>query len=80
MAEGRCPAAASVEALRRAELEALAGAELASSAKGAAWSWASDEDHPPALAGGARRWCSMEDCGTAEKMRRYVARRAASRR
>jgi predicted RNA-binding Zn ribbon-like protein len=25
---------------------------------------------------GSRRWCSMEDCGTAEKMRRYVARRA----
>ncbi len=24
----------------------------------------------------SRRWCSMEDCGTAEKMRRYVARRA----
>lgn len=27
----------------------------------------------------SRRWCSMEDCGTAEKMRRYVARRAARR-
>jgi predicted RNA-binding Zn ribbon-like protein len=27
-----------------------------------------------------RRWCTMEDCGTQEKMRRYVARRAASRR
>ena len=25
---------------------------------------------------GSRRWCSMEDCGTAEKIRRYVARRA----
>jgi len=25
----------------------------------------------------SRRWCSMEDCGTAEKIRRYVARRAA---
>jgi predicted RNA-binding Zn ribbon-like protein len=24
----------------------------------------------------SRRWCSMEDCGTAEKIRRYVARRA----
>jgi predicted RNA-binding Zn ribbon-like protein len=23
-----------------------------------------------------RRWCSMEDCGTSEKVRRYVARRA----
>ncbi|GIE36703.1 hypothetical protein Ait01nite_097480 [Actinoplanes italicus] len=23
----------------------------------------------------SRRWCSMEDCGTAEKMRRYVAAR-----
>jgi len=28
---------------------------------------------------GSRRWCSMEDCGKAEKMRRYVARRAARR-
>ncbi len=25
----------------------------------------------------SRRWCSMEDCGTAEKIRRYVAQRAA---
>lgn len=25
----------------------------------------------------SRRWCSMEDCGTAEKMRRYVATRRA---
>jgi predicted RNA-binding Zn ribbon-like protein len=28
---------------------------------------------------GSRRWCSMEDCGTSTKMRRYVARRAARR-
>jgi predicted RNA-binding Zn ribbon-like protein len=28
---------------------------------------------------GSRRWCSMEDCGTTEKSRRYVARRAAGR-
>lgn len=27
----------------------------------------------------SRRWCTMEDCGTHEKMRRYVARRAAKR-
>jgi predicted RNA-binding Zn ribbon-like protein len=27
----------------------------------------------------SRRWCSMEECGTHEKMRRYVARRAARR-
>jgi predicted RNA-binding Zn ribbon-like protein len=27
----------------------------------------------------SRRWCSMEECGTQEKMRRYVARRAARR-
>jgi predicted RNA-binding Zn ribbon-like protein len=27
----------------------------------------------------SRRWCSMDDCGTTEKMRRYVARRAAAR-
>jgi predicted RNA-binding Zn ribbon-like protein len=28
---------------------------------------------------GSRRWCSMADCGTSVKMRRYVARRAARR-
>jgi predicted RNA-binding Zn ribbon-like protein len=28
----------------------------------------------------SRRWCDMADCGTAEKMGRYVARRAAKRR
>ncbi|MFC7496057.1 MULTISPECIES: CGNR zinc finger domain-containing protein [unclassified Nocardioides] len=28
---------------------------------------------------GARRWCSMEDCGKEEKMRRYVAKRAKAR-
>ncbi len=28
----------------------------------------------------SRRWCAMEDCGTVEKMRRYIARRAAARR
>jgi predicted RNA-binding Zn ribbon-like protein len=28
---------------------------------------------------GSRRWCSMEDCGKTAKMRRYVARRQASR-
>lgn len=27
----------------------------------------------------SRRWCAMEDCGTHEKMRRYVAKRAARR-
>jgi predicted RNA-binding Zn ribbon-like protein len=27
----------------------------------------------------SRRWCTMEVCGTDEKMRRYVARRAARR-
>jgi predicted RNA-binding Zn ribbon-like protein len=27
----------------------------------------------------SRRWCSMEDCGTDAKIRRYVARRSASR-
>lgn len=25
----------------------------------------------------SRRWCSMDDCGTSEKIRRYVARRAS---
>lgn len=28
----------------------------------------------------SRRWCTMEECGTHEKMRRYVARRAATKR
>jgi predicted RNA-binding Zn ribbon-like protein len=28
---------------------------------------------------GSRRWCSMEDCGKQEKMRRYVAKRAQTR-
>lgn len=27
----------------------------------------------------SRRWCSMQDCGTEEKIRRYLARRAAAR-
>lgn len=28
---------------------------------------------------GSRRWCSMEDCGTQVKMRRYVTKRAETR-
>lgn len=28
---------------------------------------------------GSRRWCSMDDCGKQEKMRRYVTKRARSR-
>ena len=28
----------------------------------------------------SRRWCTMDDCGKSEKMRRYVERRAARRR
>jgi len=28
----------------------------------------------------SRRWCAMEDCGTHEKIRRYVTKRAAKRR
>jgi predicted RNA-binding Zn ribbon-like protein len=28
----------------------------------------------------SRRWCSMQDCGTDQKIRRYLARRAATRR
>jgi len=27
----------------------------------------------------SRRWCSMDDCGTADKMRKYMARRASAR-
>jgi predicted RNA-binding Zn ribbon-like protein len=29
---------------------------------------------------GSRRWCSMEDCGAQEKMRRYVTKRAETRK
>lgn len=29
---------------------------------------------------GSRRWCSMDDCGTQQKMQRYVAKRAEQRR
>jgi predicted RNA-binding Zn ribbon-like protein len=28
---------------------------------------------------GSRRWCAMQDCGTHQKVRRYVAKRAAAR-
>jgi predicted RNA-binding Zn ribbon-like protein len=28
---------------------------------------------------GSRRWCSMQDCGTHQKIQRYVAKRAAAR-
>jgi predicted RNA-binding Zn ribbon-like protein len=28
---------------------------------------------------GSRRWCAMEDCGTREKVQRYVTKRAAAR-
>jgi predicted RNA-binding Zn ribbon-like protein len=28
----------------------------------------------------SRRWCAMDDCGTHEKIRRYVRKRAALRR
>jgi predicted RNA-binding Zn ribbon-like protein len=27
----------------------------------------------------SRRWCAMDDCGTHEKIRRYVSRRAAKK-
>src|SRR5512142_16438 len=43
VAAGRRPAAADLDALKRAELEALAGAELAPGAAGVSWSWAGDE-------------------------------------
>jgi predicted RNA-binding Zn ribbon-like protein len=28
----------------------------------------------------SRRWCAMNDCGTHQKIRRYVSRRAAKKR
>jgi len=103
----------SLEALKRAEREALSRAKLARDGGRFAWEWRQGEDlegmlWPVAhaavglLTSGpldrlkrcaacwwlfldrsrnkSRRWCTMEDCGTHEKARRYVARRAARRR
>lgn len=104
----------SLEAVRRAERDALARARLAPMGDGRfGWEWRQGEDldgvlWPVAhsavglLTGGpldrlkhcvgcwwlfldgsrnkSRRWCTMEDCGTHEKMRRYVERRSARRR
>jgi predicted RNA-binding Zn ribbon-like protein len=47
--------------------------ERAKRCAGCAW-WFLDETR-----NGSRRWCRMEDCGTDEKIRRYVSRRAARR-
>jgi len=114
IAEGGSPGPESLEALRRAERDALARARLARAADGNfSWEWRQGEDldgvlWPVAhsatelLTSGpldrlkscvgcwwlfidnsrnkSRRWCTMEDCGTHEKMRRYVARRAARRK
>jgi predicted RNA-binding Zn ribbon-like protein len=99
-------------ALREAEREALARAELRPAGASFLWSWPErDELEAPLwplapaaielLTTGAlgrltlcgqcrwffldasknrsRRWCSMGDCGTAVKKRRYVERRRARR-
>lgn len=114
IAAGDPPPAFALEAVRRAELDGLAGAELAPVEAGAAWTWTWARDERltrpiwPAVhaavellgkgpldrvkgCGGcsflflddsknrSRRWCSMDDCGTAEKMRRFVARRRTLR-
>jgi predicted RNA-binding Zn ribbon-like protein len=103
----------SLEALKRAEREALSHASLVPEGGRFAWEWRQGEElkgvlWPVAhaatglLTSGpldrlkrcagcrwlfldgsrnkSRRWCTMEDCGTHEKMRRYVARRAARRK
>lgn len=114
LAEREIPAPERLEALRRAECEALAQARLAPGDSGGfVWEWRQGEDPDGVLwpvahaavglltsgsldrlkrcAGcrwlfidesrnKSRRWCTMEDCGTHEKVRRYVARRAARRK
>jgi predicted RNA-binding Zn ribbon-like protein len=112
VAGGRRPSLESVEALRRAETEALSRARLAPGGGGFVWEWPDERDlagmlwpvvhaatelltsgpldRVKACAGcwwlfvdesrnRSRRWCTMEECGTHEKVRRYLERRAARR-
>lgn len=59
-----------------AALELLESPELARVKRCAACRWLFVDRSKNA----SRRWCAMNDCGTNEKMRRYVARRAERRR
>jgi predicted RNA-binding Zn ribbon-like protein len=112
VARGTKPSFKSMEALRRAESEALSRARLAPSDEGFVWEWPDEGDlagvlwpvvhaatelltsgpldRVKACAGchwlfvdesknRSRRWCTMEECGTHEKVRRYLERRAARR-
>jgi predicted RNA-binding Zn ribbon-like protein len=109
-ARGAAPSSAGLSALRDAEADALAHAQLVPDGEHLAWSWDFDRDlarplRPIAHAAielltgarlervkacggcrylfvdasknGSRRWCAMEDCGTAAKSKTYVARRRA---
>ena len=112
IARGESPLPGSVEALRRAESEALSRARLVPGEEGFVWEWPDEDDLDGVLwpvvhaATGlltsgpldrikacaacrwlfvdesrnrSRRWCTMEECGTHEKVRRYLERRAARR-
>lgn len=113
VARGKSPPPGSVEALRRAESEALSRARLVPGEEGFVWEWPDEDDldgvlwpvvhaaiellvsgpldRVKACAGcrwlfvdesrnKSRRWCTMEECGTHEKVRRYLERRAARRK
>lgn len=108
LAFGSDPPARALRALREAEREALAHAELRPAGLRLRWTWASGEDLRAPLyvlthaavdlltqaplerlkhcgncrwlfidrsKNRSRRWCSMEECGTAVKKRRYSERR-----
>lgn len=112
VAGGMEPSLESLEALGRAESEALSRARLVRDEGGFVWEWSDDGDlalvlwpvvHAATelLTSGpldrvkacaacrwlfvdesrnrSRRWCTMEECGTHEKVRRYLERRAARR-
>ena len=113
VARGKSPPPESVEALGRAESEALSRARLVPGEEGFVWEWPDEDDldgvlwpvvhaaiellvsgpldRVKACAGcrwlfvdesrnKSRRWCTMEECGTHEKVRRYLERRAARRK
>ena len=112
VARGKSPSLGSVEALGRAESEALSRARLAPGEEGFVWEWPDEGDLDGVLwpvvhaatelltsgpldrvkgcaacrwlfvdesRNRSRRWCTMEECGTHEKVRRYLERRAARR-
>jgi predicted RNA-binding Zn ribbon-like protein len=112
VARGTRASPRSVDALRRAESEALSRARLAQGDEGFVWEWPDDGDLAGVLwpvvhaatelltsgrldrvkscaacrwlfvdesRNRSRRWCTMEECGTHEKVRRYLERRATKR-